>query len=167
MLPSWFWTAAKWARGTHVSFYPSSSLPAFIHCETVSTSRQERLWFNFVSLARLKMRLSSLTVMMTVTSFIEGYCVPGAFTLRCWRTFLRVPWTEGRSNQSILKEISPECSLGRLMLKLKPQYFGHLTRRTDLFEKTLMLGKIEGRRRGWQHEMAGWHHQLNGHAFEQ
>ena len=63
----------------------------------------------------------------------------------------RVPWTARRSNQSILKEISPECSLEGLMLKLKPQYFGHLMRRTGSFEKTLMLGKIEGRRRrGWQ-----------------
>ena len=72
-----------------------------------------------------------------------------AFELWCWRRFLRVPWTARRSNQSILKEISPECSLERLMLKLKLQYFGHLMRRVDSFEKTLMLGKIEGgRRRG-------------------
>ena len=70
-----------------------------------------------------------------------------AFELWCWRRFLRVPWTARRSNQSILKEINPEYSLERLMLKLKPQYFGHLMQRTDLFEKTLMLGKIEGRRR--------------------
>jgi len=71
--------------------------------------------------------------------------------LWCWRRLLRVPWTERRSNQSILKEISPEYSLKELMLKLKLQYFGHLMRRTDLLEKTLMLGKIEGRRRGgWQ-----------------
>ena len=70
-----------------------------------------------------------------------------AFELWCWRRPLRVPWTIRRSNQSILKEISPEYSLEELMLKLKLQYFGHLTRRTDLFEKTLMLGKIEGRRR--------------------
>ena len=63
---------------------------------------------------------------------------------------MRVPWTARRSNQSILKEISPGCSLEGLMLKLKFQYFGHLTQRTDSFEKTLMLGKIEGRRRGWQ-----------------
>ena len=74
-----------------------------------------------------------------------------AFKLWCWRRLLRVPWTARRSNQSILKEISPECSLEGLMLKLKLQYFGHLMRRTDSFEKTLMLGKIEGRRRkGWQ-----------------
>ena len=71
-----------------------------------------------------------------------------AFELWCWRRLLRVPWTARRSNQSILKEISPEYSLEGLMLKLKLQYFGHLTRRTDSFEKTLMLGKIEGARRG-------------------
>ena len=74
-----------------------------------------------------------------------------AFELWCWRRLLRVPWTPRRSNQSILKEISPDCSLEGLMLKLKLQYFGHLMRRTDSFEKTLMLGKIEGRKgRGWQ-----------------
>ena len=74
-----------------------------------------------------------------------------AFELWCWRRLLRVPWTARRSNQSILKEISPEHSLEGLMLKLKLQYFGHLMRRTDSFEKTLMLGKIEGRRRrGWE-----------------
>ena len=73
-----------------------------------------------------------------------------AFELWCWRRLLRVPWTARRSNQSILKEISPEYSLESLMLKLKLQYFGHLMRRTDSLEKTLMLGKIEGRRRrGW------------------
>ena len=70
-----------------------------------------------------------------------------AFELWCWRRLLRVPRTAMRSNQSILKEISPECSLEGLMLKLKLQYFGHLVRRADSFEKTLMLGKIEGRRR--------------------
>ena len=70
-----------------------------------------------------------------------------AFKLWCWRRLLRVPWTAKRSNQSILNKISPEYSLEGLMLKLKPQYFGHLMWRTDSFEKTLMLGKIEGRRR--------------------
>ena len=70
-----------------------------------------------------------------------------AFELWCWRRLLRVPWTAGRSNQSILKEISPEYSLEGLMLKPKPQYFGHLMQRTDSLEKTLMLGKTEGRRR--------------------
>ena len=71
-----------------------------------------------------------------------------AFELWCWRRLLRVPWTARSSNQSILKEISPEYSLEGLMLKLKLQYFGYLMRRTDSLEKTLMLGKIEGRRRG-------------------
>ena len=71
------------------------------------------------------------------------------------------------SNQSILKEINPEYSLERLMLKLKLQHFGHLMQRTDSFEKTLMLGKIEGRKKGMtEDEMAGWHHRLNGHEFE-
>ena len=73
-----------------------------------------------------------------------------AFELWCWRRLLRVLSTARRSNQSILKEISPEYSLEGLMLKLKLQYFGHLMRRADSFEKTQMLGKIEGRRRGWQ-----------------
>ena len=78
-----------------------------------------------------------------------------AFELWCWRRFLRVPWTARKSNQSILKEISPGCSLEGLMLKLKVQYFGYLMWRTDSFEKTLMLGKTEGgRRRGWQR--MGW-----------
>ena len=76
-----------------------------------------------------------------------------AFELWCWRRLLRVPWTARRSNQSILKEIRPGCSLEGLMLKPKLQYFGHLMRRTDSFEKTLMLGKIEGRRRRGQQRM--------------
>ena len=93
-----------------------------------------------------------------------------AFELWCWRRLLRVPWTARRSNQSILKEISPGCSLEELMLKLKLQYFGHLTWRADSFEKTLMLGKIRGRRRSrmsrtTEDEMAGWHHRLHGHGF--
>ena len=91
-----------------------------------------------------------------------------AFELWCCRRLLRVPWTARRSNQSILKEISPECSLEGLMLKLKLQYFDHLMRRTDSFEKTLILGKIKGRRRRRtkEDEMVGWHHQLNGCEFE-
>ena len=76
-----------------------------------------------------------------------------AFELWCWRRLLRIPWTAGRSNQSILKEISPGCSLEGLMLKLKLQYFGHLIRRPDSFEKTLMLGKAEGRRRRGRQRM--------------
>ena len=84
-----------------------------------------------------------------------------AFELWCWRRPLRVPWTARRSNQSILKEISPEYSLAGLIRKLKLQYFGHMMQRTDSFEKTLMLGKIED-----EDELLGWHHQLNGHKFE-
>ena len=81
---------------------------------------------------------------------------------------MRVLWAARRSNQSILKEISPDYSLEGLMLKLKLQYFGHLMGRTDSFEKTLMLGKIEGRgKKGMtEGEMVGWHHQLDGHEFE-
>ena len=84
-----------------------------------------------------------------------------AFELWCWRRPLRVPWTARRSNQSILKEISPEYSLAGLIRKLKLQYFGHMMQRTDSFAKTLMLGKIED-----EDELLGWHHQLNGHKFE-
>jgi len=76
-----------------------------------------------------------------------------AFELSCWRRLLRVPWTARRSNQSILKEISPRCSLKGLMLKLKLQYFGHLMQKADSLEKTLMLGKLEGRRRRGQQRM--------------
>ena len=90
-----------------------------------------------------------------------------AFVLWCWRRLLRVPWTARRSNQSILNEISPEYSLKGLMLKLKLQYFGHLRWRADSLEKTLMLGKIGGRRRrGWQ-RMRWLDQQLNGHEFVQ
>ena len=93
-----------------------------------------------------------------------------AFELWCWRRFLRVPWTARRSNQSTLKEISLGCSLEGLMLKLKLQFFGHLMQRVDSLEKTLILGKTEGRRRKMdgetEDEMAGWHHQFDGHEFE-
>ena len=75
------------------------------------------------------------------------------FELRCWRRLLRVPWTARRSNQSILKEINPECSLEGLIMKLKLQYFGNLMQRTDPLEKTLMLGKIEGKRRSRRQRM--------------
>ena len=92
------------------------------------------------------------------------------FKLWCWRRLLKVPWTAWRSNQSILKEINTEHSLEGLILKLKLQYFGHLMWRADSLEKTLMLGKIEGKRRrranrGW--EGVRWHHWLNGHESEQ
>ena len=80
---------------------------------------------------------------------------------------MRVPWTARRSNQSILKEISPEYSLEGLMLKLKLQYFGHLVQRTDSLEKTLMLGTTEGgEEKGTEDKMVGWHHWLDGHEFE-
>ena len=91
-----------------------------------------------------------------------------AFELWCWKRLLRVPWTSRRSNQSILKEISPGCSLEGLILRLKLQYFGHLMQSADSLEKTLMLGKIEGRRRGGRQRMR-WlddHHWLDGHRFE-
>ena len=83
-----------------------------------------------------------------------------AFALWCWRRLLRVPWTARRSNQSILKEISPGCSLEKMMLKLKLQYFGHLMRRVDSLEKTLMLARIGGQEEKGTTEdkMAGWHH---------
>ena len=90
-----------------------------------------------------------------------------AFELWCWRRLLRVPGTARRSNQSILKEIGPGCSLEGLMLKLKLQYFGHLMRRVDSLEKTLMLGGIGGQEEKGktQDEMAGSHHRLNAHEF--
>ena len=89
-----------------------------------------------------------------------------AFKLLCWRRLLRVPWTAG-SNQSILREINPENSLEGEMLKLKLQYFGHLMRRANSLEKTLMLGRIEGRRRTTEDVMVARHHRLHGHEFEQ
>ena len=101
-----------------------------------------------------KVRLVKAMVFPVVTYGCESWTVKKAerqridgFELWCWRRLLRVPWTARRSNQSILKEISPECSLEGLMLKLKPQYFGRLMRRADSLEKTLMLGGIGGRRR--------------------
>ena len=105
-----------------------------------------------------KVRLVKAMVFPVVMYGYESWTIKKAdcwrietFELWYWRRLLRVPWTARRSNQSILKEISPRCSLEGLMLKLKLQYFGHLMRRADSFEKTLMLGKIEGRRRrGWQ-----------------
>ena len=105
-----------------------------------------------------KVRLVKAMVFPVVVYGFESWTIKkaecrriDAFELRCWRRLLRVPWTARRSNQSILKEISLEYSLEGQMLKLKLQYFGHLVRRTDSLEKTLMLGKIEGRRRrGWQ-----------------
>ena len=92
-----------------------------------------------------------------------------AFEMWCWRGLLRVPWTARRSNQSILKEISPEYSLEGLMLKLKLQYFGHLMRRADSFEKTLLARKVwRWEEKGTtEDEMVGWHDRLDGREFEQ
>ena len=121
-----------------------------------------------------KVRLVKAMVFPIVRYGCESWTIKKAehwqtdtFELWCWRRLLRVPWTGRRSNQSILKEISPGCSLEGLMLKLKFQYFGHLMRKADSFEKTLMLGKIEGRRnrRQQKDEMVGWHHWLGGHGF--
>ena len=102
-----------------------------------------------------KVRLVKATVFPIVMYGCESWTIKkaehqraDAFKLWCWRRLMRVPWTVRRSNQSILKEISPGCSLEGLMLKLKLQYFGHLMQKADSFEKTLMLGKTEGRRRG-------------------
>ena len=102
----------------------------------------------------IKVRLVKAMVFPVVMYGCESWTVKkadcqrfNAFELWCWRRLLRVPWTARRSNQSILKEISPECSLEGMMLKLKLQYFGHLMRRVDSLEKTLMLGGIEGRRK--------------------
>ena len=90
------------------------------------------------------------------------------FEVWCWRRLLRVPWTARRSNQPILKDINPEYSLEVLMLKLNVQYLGHLMWRADSLKKTLMLEKVEvRRRRGWQSEMVGWHHWLKRHELEQ
>ena len=107
-----------------------------------------------------KVRLVKAMVFPVVTYGCESWTIKkaecqriGAFELWCWRRLLRVPWTARRSNQSILKEIRPGCPLEGLMLKLKLQYFGHLMRRTDSLEKTLMLGAIGGRRRRGQQRM--------------
>ena len=104
-----------------------------------------------------KVRVVKAMVFPVVTYGCESWTIKkadhwrtDAFDLWCWRRLLRVPWTAKRSNQSILKEISPECSLEGLVLKLRPQYCGHLMWRADSFEKTLMPGKIKGGRRGWQ-----------------
>ena len=91
-----------------------------------------------------------------------------AFELWCWRKLLRVPWTTRRSNQSILKEISPEYSLEGVMLKVKLQYFDHLMQRTDSLEKTLMREDWSREEKGTtEDDMVGWHHRFNGHEFEQ
>ena len=121
-----------------------------------------------------KVCLVKATVFPVVMYGCESWTVKKAecqridtFELWCWRRLLRIPWIARRSNHSILKEISPECSLEGLMLQLKLQYFGHLMWRTDSFEKTLMLGKIEVGGKGiTEDEMVERHHRVNGHEFE-
>ena len=119
-----------------------------------------------------KVRLVKVMVFPVVMYGCESWTVKkaeclriDAFELWCWRRLLRVPWTARRSNQSILKEISPGCSLEGLMLKLKPPYFGHLMQRADSLEKTLMLGKMQEEKGTTEDEMVGWHHQHNRHGF--
>ena len=124
-----------------------------------------------------KLRLVKAMVFPVVMYGCESWTVKkaerrriDAFELWCWTRLLRVPWTARRSNQSILKEMSPGCSLEGLMLKLKLQYFGHLMRRVDSLEKTLMLGGFGGRRRRGRQRVrwldVRWHHWLDGHGFE-
>ena len=117
-----------------------------------------------------KVHLVKAMVLPVVTYGCESWTIKksehrriDAFELWCWRRLLRVPWTARRSNQFILKEISPRYSLEGLMLKLKLQYFGYLMQRVDSLEKTLMLGRIGGRT---EDEIAGWHHGLDGHEFD-
>ena len=111
-----------------------------LQCSCLENPRDGGAWWVAgYGVAQSRTRLKRLSSSMVCCTLIR--------TQWCWRRFLRVPWTARRSNQSILKEISPECSLEGMMLRLKLQYFGHLMPRTDLLEKTLMLGKIEGRRR--------------------
>ena len=122
-----------------------------------------------------KVRIVTIMVFPVVMYGCEGRTIRkakfqrmDAFKLWGWTRLLSVPWTARKSNQSILKEISPGCSLEGLILKLKLRYFDHMIWRANSLEKTLMLGKIGGRRRrGRQDEMVGWHHRLDGHESEQ
>ena len=122
-----------------------------------------------------KVHLVKAMVFPAVLYGFENYSIKkadgrriNAFELWCWRRLLRVPWTAGRSNQSILKEISPEYSLGELILKLKLQYFGHLMWRTDSLEKPWCWERLkEGGEGMTKDEMVAWHHQLDGHEIEQ
>ena len=131
---------------------------------SMGSRRVRHNWSNLaaaVAAGYTKVRLVKAMVFPVVMYGCESWTIKkaesqiiDAFELWCWKTLLRVPWTERRSNQSILKEISPEYSLEVLMLKLKLQYFGHLMWRTDSFEKTLLLGKIDGSRRRRQERMS-------------
>ena len=138
----------------------------------VMTNRDSRLKSRDITLPT-KVCLVKATVFPVVMYGYESWTIKkaehwriDAFELWCWRRLLSIPWTARWSNQSILKEISPEYSLEGLMLKLKLQYLGHLMGRTDSFEKSLMLGMIEGRRRGQQKMRWLDSKPLNGHEFE-
>ena len=112
----------------------------------------------------------SCTVKKAERQIIDAFELVGEFgkSFLCWRRLLRVPWTARRSNQSILNEISPGCSLEGMVLKLKLQYFGHLMRRVDSYGKDSDAGKYWGQeeKETTEDEMAGWHHRLDGHEFE-
>ena len=130
-----------------------------LHGRKVMTNLDSILKSRDITLPK-KVHLVKATVFPVIMYGCESWTIKKAkrrridvFELWCWRRLLRIPWTARRSNQSILKEISPGCSLEGLILKLKHQYFGHLMRRADSFEKTLMLGKIEGRRRRGRQRM--------------
>ena len=129
-------------------------MPANLENSAMATGLEKVSFHSNITLPT-KVHLVKAIVFLVVMYGCESWTIKkaehqriDAFELWCWRRLLRVPWTARRANQSILKEISPEYSLEGLMLKLKLQYFGHAMRRTDSFEKTLMLGKIGGRRRG-------------------
>ena len=151
------------ACGTLVSWPGMEPMSPSVEGRFLTTGPPGKFWFLFFKFYFIfnlstKVHLVKAMVFPVVMYGCENWTIKkaehwkiDAFELWCWRRLLRVPWIARRSNQSILKEISPGCSLEGLMLKLKLQYFGHLMRRADSFEKTLMLGKIEGRRRrGWQ-----------------
>ena len=144
-------------------------LASYSTCRNHPTDKLDSILKSRDITSSTKVRLIKAMVFLVVMYGCESWTVKkakhwriDAFELWCWRRLLRVPWTARRSNQSILKEISPGCSLEGLMLKLKLQYSVHPMQRADSFEKTLMLGKIEGTT---EDEMVGWHHWLNGHGF--
>ena len=151
---------------------PSSVLWVFSKWWQLSCQQMDRpnIEKQFIFLGITITRVKTFILALFVNGYLNGSKKWRHNIYKSLCTFiLRVPWTVRRSNQAIWKEISPEYPLEGLMLKLKLQYFGHLMRRDDILEKTLMLGKIEGRRRRWrtEDEMVGWHHWLNGHEFEQ
>ena len=139
-------TAAKIKRLLFLGRKATTSLDSILKSRDITLSTKFRLIKALVFLV-VMYGCESWTIKKAEHSRID------AFELWCWRKLLRVPWTTRRSNQPILKEISPGCSLEGLMLKLKLQSFGHLMQRADSFEKTLMLGKIEGRRRRGRQRM--------------